>query len=142
MSRRIYSSPRGSNGAASEDRLAIADHWLGRVHRTVRHGSPEQFFATQVTSAKRQGLGMVAGVNLLNGGCGPAERKRFLPGIPGTVLAGTQAGDYQMSAEELVYYKTVAMTNPYVCASVDWSWGPNLRAISTSGRKYRMRRRW
>ena len=94
----------------------------------VRHGSPEQFFATQVTSAKRQGLGLVAGVNLLNGGCGPAERKRCLPGIPGTVLAGTQAGDYQMSAEELVYYKTVAMTNPYVCASVDWSWGPNFES--------------
>jgi hypothetical protein len=91
----------------------------------VRHGTPEKFFGAQVASAGRQRLGLVAGVNLLNGGCGPVERNRCLPGIPGTGAAGTGTGDYQMSAEELVYYKTVAMTNPYVCASVDWSWGPN-----------------
>lgn len=89
-----------------------------------RHGPPEEFIAKQVASARRQRLGLVAGVNLLNGGCGPAELGRCLPGIPGTTLPGTRANLYQVSAEELVYYKTVAMTEPYVCASVDWSWGP------------------
>jgi hypothetical protein len=77
-----------------------------------------------VASAKRQRLGLVAGVNLLNGGCGPAALGRCLPDLPGTTLPGTRADLYQVSAAEFVYNKTVAMTDPYVCASVDWSWGP------------------
>jgi hypothetical protein len=93
-----------------------------------RSGSPEQFFSSQVASAKRQQLGLVAGVNLLNGGCGPATLGRCLPDVPGTTLPGTRPDQYQMSAVELVYYKTVAMADPYVCASVDWSWGPNFRS--------------
>jgi len=93
-----------------------------------RHGTPEKFLATEVASAKRQRLGLVAGVNLLNGGCGPAETRQCLPDIPGTTLPGTKSNLYQMSAAEFIYYKTVAMSEPYVCASVDWSWGPNFRS--------------
>jgi hypothetical protein len=90
-----------------------------------RHGTPEQFFAAQVASAKRQRLGLVAGLNLLNGGCGPATTGWCLPDVPGTSALGTgRTGLYQMSAAEFAYYKTVALTDPYVCASVDWSWGP------------------
>jgi hypothetical protein len=90
-----------------------------------RHGTPEQFFATQVASAKKQRLGLVAGLNLLNGGCGPGTTGYCLPDVPGTSAIGTRGTDlYQMSAAELVYYKTVALTDPYICASVDWSWGP------------------
>jgi hypothetical protein len=89
-----------------------------------RHGTPEQFFATQVASATRQRLGLVAGLNLLNGGCGPTTRW-CLPDVPGTGAAGTQPDLYQISAAELLYYKAVALSDPYVCASVDWSWGPN-----------------
>jgi len=70
----------------------------------------------------------VAGVNLLNGGCGPAERRKCLQDVPGTTLVGTQPEFYQLSAAELVYYKTVALSDPYVCASVDWSWGPAFRS--------------
>ncbi len=95
---------------------------------TNRRGPPEEFLALQVASAKRQRLGLVAGVNLLNGGCGPAERRKCLPDIPGTALVGTEPGLYQLSAAELVYYKTVALSDPYVCASVDWSWGPAFRS--------------
>ncbi len=95
---------------------------------TNRRGPPEEFLALQVASAKRQRLGLVAGVNLLNGGCGPAERRKCFPDIPGTALVGTGPGLYQLSAAELVYYKTVALSDPYVCASVDWSWGPAFRS--------------
>jgi hypothetical protein len=91
-------------------------------------GPPEKFFALQVASAKRQHLGLVTGLNLLDGSCGPAARGWCLPGIPGTTLAGTRPDHYQMSAAELMYYKSVAMTDPYVCASVDWSWGPNFKS--------------
>ncbi|MFL5404184.1 MAG: hypothetical protein ACJ8BF_15380 [Gemmatimonadales bacterium] len=91
-------------------------------------GSPEQFFAKQIASAKSQHLGLVVGLNLLNGGCGPAERGWCLPNVPGTTLPGTGDDRYQLSAAELMYYKSVAMANPYVCASLDWSWGPNFRS--------------
>jgi len=95
---------------------------------TSRRGPPEQFLATQVASAKRQRLGLVAGVNLLNGGCGPTALGRCFPDVPGTTLPGTDTGFYQVSSAELTYYKMVAMSEPYVCASLDWSWGPNFRS--------------
>lgn len=89
-------------------------------------GSPEKFYKTEIESAKRQGLGLVAGVNLINGGCGPTSL--CLPNVPGTTLAGTIDGRYQLSSAELTYYKAVAMSDPYVCASVDWGWGPAFKS--------------
>jgi hypothetical protein len=91
-----------------------------------RHGPPEQFFGAQVASAKRQHLGLVAGLNLLNGGCGAT--KFCLPDVPGTPSAGTKDKLYQMSAAEFTYYKKAAISDPYVCASVDWAWSPNFRS--------------
>ena len=93
-----------------------------------RAGTPEEFFAAEVASAKRQHLGLVTGVNLLAGGCGPAEAKRCLPNIPGSSLPGSGKKVYQLSAAEFIEYKSAAMTDPYVCASVDWSWGPKFRS--------------
>jgi len=93
-----------------------------------RSGTPEEFFAAEVASAKRQHLGLVTGVNLLGGGCGPAETGRCLPDIPGTSLRGSGKNTYQLSAEEFIDYKTAAMSDPYVCASVDWGWGPVFRS--------------
>ena len=63
-----------------------------------RHGTPEKYYGDQVISAKRQRLGLVAGVNLINGGCGPAAR--CLPDVPGTPLTGTNSTVYQVSAAE------------------------------------------
>ena len=91
-----------------------------------RWGSPEKFYSTEIASAKRQGLGIVAGVNLINGGCGTTAL--CLPNVPGTPLAGTIDGRYQLSSAELTYYKAVAMSDPYVCASVDWGWGPAFKS--------------
>jgi hypothetical protein len=91
-----------------------------------RWGTPEKFYSTEIASAKRQGLGLIAGVNLINGGCGPTPL--CLPKIPGSTLAGTIAGRYQLSPAELSYYKAVAMSDPYVCASVDWGWGPAFKS--------------
>jgi hypothetical protein len=105
--------------------LWLTTAWAQYVARS-RTQSPEQFFDAEVASARRQRLGLVAGLTLLNGGCGPADKGLCLPDVPGTSLPGTREDRYQMSAAELVYYKTVAMTDPYVCASVDWVWGPNV----------------
>ena len=117
---------------AHPNQLEVRGEWLwlttAWTQYTNRRGPPEDFLALQVASARQQRLGLVAGVNLLNGGCGPAERRKCFPDIPGSVLAGTDSGFYQLSAAELIYYKTVALSDPYVCASVDWSWGPSFRS--------------
>ena len=117
---------------AHPNQLEVRGDWLwlttAWTQYTNRRGPPEEFLALQVASAKRQRLGLVAGVNLLNGGCGPADRRKCFPDIPGTTLVGTEPEFYQLSAAELLYYKTVALSHPYVCASVDWSWGPNFRS--------------
>jgi hypothetical protein len=93
-----------------------------------RAGTPEEFFAAEVASAKKQHLGLVTGVNLLGGGCGPAETGRCLPDIPGTTLKGRGKKTYQLSAAEFIDYKTAAMFDPYVCASLDWGWGPQFKS--------------
>lgn len=93
-----------------------------------RSGTPKDFFVAEVASAKKQNLGLVTGVNLLGGGCGPAETGRCLPDIPGTSLRGSGKNTYQVSAAEFIDYKTAAMSDPYVCASVDWGWGPTFRS--------------
>ena len=93
-----------------------------------RSGNPEEFFAAEVASAKKQHLGLVTGVNLLGGGCGPAETGRCLPDVPGTSLKGSGKKTYQVSAAEFIDYKTAAMFDPYVCASVDWGWGPQFKS--------------
>jgi hypothetical protein len=93
-----------------------------------RSGTPEEFFAAEVASAKKQHLGLVTGVNLLGGGCGPADTGRCLPDIPGTSLKGSGKKTYQLSAAEFIDYKTAAMFDPYVCASVDWGWGPQFKS--------------
>lgn len=117
---------------AHPNQLEVRGDWLwlttAWTQYTSRRGPPEEFLALQVASARQQRLGLVAGVNLLNGGWGPAERRKCFPDIPGTPLVGTGPEFYQLSAAELTYYKTVALSDPYVCASIDWSWGPNFRS--------------
>ena len=86
------------------------------------------FLAKPEIRSAAKALGLVAGLNLLNGGCGPATTGVCLPDVPGTSSLGTRDDLYQMSAAEFSYYKTVAISDPYVCASVDWSWGPNFQS--------------
>ena len=115
--------------------LAKRDHWEFLTTAWAqypgplpRSGTPEEFFAAEVASAKKQHLGLVTGVNLLGGGCGPADTGRCLPDIPGTSLKGSGKKTYQLSAAEFIDYKTAAMFDPYVCASVDWGWGPQFKS--------------
>jgi hypothetical protein len=115
--------------------LARRDHWDYLTTAWAQYpgplpraGTPEEFFAAEVESAKKQHLGLVTGVNLLGGGCGPAETGRCLPDIPGSSLRGSGKNTYQLSAQEFIDYKTAAMSDPYVCASVDWGWSPSFKS--------------
>jgi hypothetical protein len=92
-----------------------------------RDGTPTQFRDIQVASAKAQKLGVVIGLNLLDGGCGPTPA--CMPGVPGTSILGTfpnaaSVRRYQMSAPEVLAYGKVFVTEPYNCASIGWQWSP------------------
>jgi hypothetical protein len=92
-----------------------------------RDGTPTQFRDIQVASAKAQKLGLIMGLNLLDGGCGPTSA--CMPGVPGTSILGTYANAasvrrYQMSAAEVLAYGKVLLAEPYSCAAISWRWSP------------------
>jgi nucleoid-associated protein YgaU len=70
--------------------------------------TPEQFRDENVAEAKAQGLGLVMGMNLLNGGDGSS-------GEP-----GNRSGRWEMSAAEVVRVGTVLAETPYACAVLSW----------------------
>jgi hypothetical protein len=92
-----------------------------------RDGTPQQFRDIQVASARAQKLGLVIGLNLLDGGCGLTSA--CLPGVPGTGILGTfpnaaSIRRFQMSAAEVLAYGKVFVAEPYNCASIGWRWSP------------------
>ena len=92
-----------------------------------RDGTPAQFRDIQVSSAKAQKLGLILGLNVLDGGCGPTPA--CLPGVPGTAILGTllnaaSVRRFQMSAAEVLAYGKVFLAEPYSCASIGWRWSP------------------
>jgi hypothetical protein len=107
---------------------------LAQYAGPVRHRPPGEFVATQVATAKRLKLGLLLGINLINGGCGPRTGRHpaalayaCLPGIPGDSFPGdgSPAGRYQLSAIELAKYGEVQLREPYSCGNLSWSWGEN-----------------
>ena len=72
-------------------------------------GDVTKVMAAEVASAKRKGLGLAVGLNVLNGGNGTSR------------IAGTQ-GRWAMSASELRTYGTVLLNNTYTCTFYNWMW--------------------
>ena len=72
-------------------------------------GDPLKFITTQIAAAKSKGLGVVAGLNLLNGGNGSS-------GLRGS---GSQ---WQMSANEVRSYGTTLLNQSYLCGFVMWEY--------------------
>lgn len=104
-----------------------------------RDGPPRAYLAKHVTDAQAQKLGLIIGVNPLNGGCGPPvlpfdgkKNTSCVKDVLGTGLAGTydttgKVRRFQMTPAEFRHYKTVFMTDTlsrWVCASLDWQWSP------------------
>jgi hypothetical protein len=92
-----------------------------------RDGTPSQFRDIQVASAKAQKLGLILGLNVLDGGCGLTPA--CIPGVPGTGILGTlpnaaSVRRFQMSAAEVLAYGKVFLAEPYSCASIGWRWSP------------------
>ncbi len=76
-------------------------HYMGDV--TVATNS-------EVAAAKRKGLGLVVGLNVLNGGNGSSR------------VAGTTSGKYKMSATEIRNYGNVLLNQTYACGFFNWTY--------------------
>jgi hypothetical protein len=81
----------------------------GWVQYEKHHGDVTRWVVAEVAAAKRKGLGLVAGLNVINGGNGSS-------GILGT------SGRYSMSASELRTYGGVLLAQSYVCGFMMWTY--------------------
>jgi hypothetical protein len=88
--------------------------WAGPGHSASRGLTAEQFRDANVAQAKQLGLGLVFGLNYLDGGDGSS-------GIRGT---SPEADWWQMSAAELMHVGTVLAAAPYSCAFLSWRYQP------------------
>jgi hypothetical protein len=78
---------------------------------SARMGNPLTQMRSEVRAAKRQGLALVVGLNVLTGGNG-------LSGLPGP---DKYSSDSAMSPAEVIRYGTPLITHPYACAFLMWS---------------------
>lgn len=81
--------------------------WLQYAHNK---GDPVKLVATEVAAAKSKGLGLVVGLNVLDGGNGSS-------GIRGTI-----SGAYAMSASELRKYGTALLNQSHACGFYNWTY--------------------
>ena len=64
----------------------------------------------EIAAAKKKGLGIVVGMNVLNGGNGSSK------------ITGTTSGKYKMSATEIRNYGAVLLNQSYACAFFNWTY--------------------
>jgi hypothetical protein len=79
---------------------------------SARKGDVNAWIKTQVAYAQQEGLGLIVGLNWLDGGTSAS-------GIP-----GTRSGSYAMSASQLKTFGSALATNPYACAMYSWKYSP------------------
>jgi hypothetical protein len=96
--------------------------WFASVALTYTHldagwaiyyakiGSPTTWINNQVSKAKRKGLGLVASLNVLDGGNGSSG------------FAGNYPNKFAMSASELRSYGTALLAQSYICAFAMWKY--------------------
>jgi hypothetical protein len=84
--------------------------WAGPFHGAGSGLTPEQFRDQNVAFAKELGLGLVFGMNYIDGGGGES-------GLHGT---DGHPDWWQMSPEELLHVGAVLVQAPYACAFLSW----------------------
>jgi hypothetical protein len=80
----------------------------GWFQHTAKKGNVNTLVAAEVAAAKRLRLGLLVGVNAMNGGDGSSR------------IPGLTRGDYMMSAAELRSYGTALLNQSYACAFYTW----------------------
>jgi len=80
----------------------------GWAQYTSNKGNVSTYVSTEVAAAKRKGLGLVVGLNVLDGGNGSSG------------IAGFTRGKSAMSASEIRTYSTALLAQSYVCGFFNW----------------------
>lgn len=80
---------------------------------SARKGEVAAYLAANVMAAREAGLGLVTGLNVLDGGDGSSRAK------------GTYAGAFNMSSTEIRSYGKVLAADPYVCSFQIWKYDPD-----------------
>jgi len=83
----------------------------GWLQYTANKGNVTTLVTAEVAAAKRKRLGIVVGINVLDGGNGSSK------------IPGWTRGQYAMSATELRTYGTALLNQSYACAFFNWSHG-------------------
>jgi hypothetical protein len=73
-------------------------------------GDISKVISTEITAAKRKGLGLMMGLNVLDGGNGSSK------------IAGWTKGKYAMSASEIRTYSTALLNQTYACGFYNWQY--------------------
>jgi hypothetical protein len=107
---------RGDTALADLD-IAWAQ-WAGPGRAGGDWRTPEEFRDENVAYAKQLGLGLIVGVNQLNGGDGSS-------GVHGTP---DHPDRWQMSPAELTRLGTLLVETPYACAFLSWRYDPAFEA--------------
>lgn len=92
--------------AASSVRYTYLD--AGWAQYASSKGDAGKWAAAEVAAAKRKGLGLVVGMNVLDGGNGSSR------------IAGWSKGRYAMSASEIRSYGSALLNQSYSCAFFNW----------------------
>jgi hypothetical protein len=71
-------------------------------------GSASSYISSEVAAAKQKGLGLMVGLNVLDGGDGSSR------------IAGYTRGKYAMSASEIRTYGTALLDQTYACGFYSW----------------------
>jgi hypothetical protein len=93
-------------------------NWVGPLHRPSAGETPESFRDRHTRDAQALGLGLVLGLNVLNGGDGSS-------GIRGTGDLDLDLNQWQMTANEVERVGKVFAAAPYACALISWRWSPS-----------------
>jgi hypothetical protein len=80
----------------------------GWAQYTAVKGDAASWIAREASAAKSKGLGLIASLNVLNGGNGSSK------------IAGPESGKYSMSAAELRSYGSALLNQTYICGFFQW----------------------
>lgn len=87
--------------------------WEGPLHVPSFGDTPERFRDREIAAAKKRGIGVVFGLNYINGGDGSS-------GILGTYENARKVKRFAMSTAEVKRVGAVLAAAPYACALISW----------------------
>jgi hypothetical protein len=102
----LVSAPAGWLASVPVTYVYLDAGWA--MFRAKTSSSPTDWIAQQVKRAKSKGLGLVAGLNVLDGGDGSSG------------IRGTQPRTWAMSAAELRKFGSALLSQSHVCAFAMW----------------------